>query len=166
MVFRVLDRARIELFWLLRLFRAQARLVRSTSIFFPDLLSCEGFVPTESIACIAQCACMQMISPICDLRIVVGYLGEKAQSGWWDTAFLNTTGFRFLGLIYPRTAVSACVTAASEAACRAHDERIGKGRVAHLFRLASEAEMGLRAELGEVDANHLGMLCSPKAEIF
>ncbi len=102
---------------------------------------------------------MQPVSSICGLRIVVGHLGEKPQAGWWDTAFLNPTGFRYLGLVFPKTTALASVTAASEAACREHDERIGKGRVAHLFRLSAEGEMKLRAELGTLNVGDIGTLC-------
>lgn len=105
---------------------------------------------------------MELLNSICSLRIAVGHLGEKSQSGWWDTAFLNPVGFKFLGMVYPKTGLLACVTAASEAACRAHDERIGKGRVAHLFRLSADMEMKLRAELGKLTIGDIGTLCSPE----
>ena len=76
---------------------------------------------------------------------------------------MNAIGFRYLGLIYPKTTASACITAASEAACRVHDERIGKGRVAHLFRLSTDEEMKLRAELGKLTVAEITSLCSPQA---
>ncbi len=106
---------------------------------------------------------MQKLSKICVLRIVVGYLGEKAQSAWWDSAFLNAIGFRYLGLVYPKTAPAAAVTSACEAACRIHDERIGRGRVAHLFRLSSEIETPLRSELVALSIEQLQKICSPDA---
>jgi hypothetical protein len=68
-------------------------------------------------------------SSLLKLRAAVAFLGEKPQAGWWDCAFLNPIGFQYLGLIYPKTAAAAVLTAASEAACRLHDERIGRGRV-------------------------------------
>lgn len=108
---------------------------------------------------------VQPVSSTCGLRIVVGHLGEKSQSGWWDTAFLNPTGFRYAGLVYPKTAASACVTSASEAACRAHDERIGKGRVVHLFRLPGDAETKLRSELSRLSVEDLLALCSKEAAL-
>jgi hypothetical protein len=105
---------------------------------------------------------MQKLSSICGLRITVAHLGEKSHAGWWDTAFLNTTGFRYLELICPKTAASACVTPASEAACRAHDERIGKGHVGHLFRLSLETEAKLRSELAALTPADIAPLCSPE----
>ncbi len=106
---------------------------------------------------------MQKFSSICGLRISVAHLGEKPQSGWWDTAFLNQIGFRYLGLVYPKTTASACITSTTEAACRVHDERIGKGRVGHLFRLSLEAETKLKAELAKLTTADLAVLCSPEA---
>jgi len=100
---------------------------------------------------------------ICALRVAVAHLGEKAQAGWWDSAFLNSTGFRYLQLIYPKTTASACVTAASEAACREHDARIGKGKVAHLFRLNGDMELKLRGDLAKLDIPDLENFCSREA---
>lgn len=81
------------------------------------------------------------------LRVLIGYLGEKSQSGWWDTGFLNTTGLQFLEINFPRTAFSAGCNAVIEAARRLHDERIGKGGVYHLFRLPIGLEEDLHQQL-------------------
>jgi hypothetical protein len=97
---------------------------------------------------------------MCGVRIAVAHLGEKALAGWWDTAFLDTNGFRYLELIYPKTTASASVMSASEAACRAHDERIGRGHVAHLFRLTRESETRLRDELFKLSTADLQKICS------
>src|SRR5262245_6572127 len=78
------------------------------------------------------------------LRTAVAFLGERPQAKWWDSGFLNSVGFQYLTLIYPKTVASAALTAAAEAACRIHDERIGRGRIFHLFRLPPEIEDGLR----------------------
>jgi hypothetical protein len=87
------------------------------------------------------------------LRVTVAFLGEKGQSGWWLTQFLQPSGQRFLEFIYPRSAFSAAVNAASEAAKNFHDERIGKGGVAHLFRLPTSLELRLHELLlTEADA--------------
>lgn len=85
------------------------------------------------------------------LRGIVGFLGEKAQSGWWDTSFLNPTGQQFLTVTFPRTAMVASLTSVTEAARRLHDERIGKGGVYHLFRLPLPAEEQLHQMLLESD---------------
>lgn len=74
------------------------------------------------------------------LRTLVAFLGEKDQCGWWDTSFLGSVGRKYLGITCPRSFAAAGVLAASEAARRLHDARIGKGRVYHLFRLPHAME--------------------------
>lgn len=77
------------------------------------------------------------------MRVLVGFLGEKAQFNWWDTNFLSSTGLKFLEITCPRTAFSAGCNSVFEAAARLHDARIGKGRVYHLFRFPPEVEESL-----------------------
>jgi hypothetical protein len=79
------------------------------------------------------------------LRILVGFLGEKDQFNWWDCSFLNATGRKFVAIDYPRSSLAAAANAATEAARRVHDARIGKGGVFHLFRLPHAMEQKLRA---------------------
>jgi len=102
---------------------------------------------------------------MCGLRIAVAHLGEKAIAGWWETAFLDAVGFRYLELVCPRTAAAATVVSASEAACRSHDERIGKGRVAHLFRLPPESEAKLRGDLSKLAISDLQKICTRDAAL-
>ncbi len=102
----------------------------------------------------------QPLASILALRTAVAYLGERPQCAWWDTAFLNQTGFQYLGLIVPKTAVAAALTAAWEGACRAHDERIGRGRVVHLFRLPPELEMAISAESRGTSVEEMSSRCS------
>jgi len=97
---------------------------------------------------------------ICGLRIAVAHLGEKTLPRWWDTAFLDAVGLRFLELVYPKTSASASVRSASEAASRAHDERIGKGGVAHLFRLPPEIEAKILGDLAKLQIADLKKICS------
>lgn len=78
------------------------------------------------------------------LRGLVAFLGEKDQCGWWDCSFLGTTGRKFLAITHPRSHVATGIVAASEAARRVHDDRIGKGRVYHLFRLPHATEQKLQ----------------------
>ncbi len=92
-----------------------------------------------------------MIDNFLQLRILVGYLGEKNQFNWWDTSFLNGTGLKFLEINFPRSAFSAGVHSVTEAAKQLHDKRIGRGRVFHLFRLPSMTEEKLHLELLNVD---------------
>ena len=86
------------------------------------------------------------------LRTLVGYLGEQEQFAWWDTSSLSPVGQRFLERLFPGTALLAGVETASQAARALHDERIGRLRVFHLFRLPSTTEEVIRDHLGQVDA--------------
>jgi len=78
------------------------------------------------------------------VRALVAFLGEKDQFGWWDCSFLGSTGQKYLAITHPRSHVAIGVMAASEAARRVHDARIGKGRVYHLFRLPHATEQKLQ----------------------
>ena len=48
------------------------------------------------------------------------------------------------------TGTLAIVMATTEAACRIHDERIGRGRAAHLFHMPEEVEISLRTQHASV----------------
>ena len=74
------------------------------------------------------------------LRTLVGFLGEEDQSDWWDTSFLSETGQRFLERTFPRSAFAAGLHSVTVAARRLHDASVGKGEVAHLFRLPPAQE--------------------------
>lgn len=92
-----------------------------------------------------------MIDKLLELRILVGYLGEKDQFNWWDTLFLDQTGRRFLQVNFPRSVFAAGVHSVVEAAKQLHDQRIGRGRVFHLFRLPAFSEESLHHELMNAD---------------
>jgi hypothetical protein len=79
-------------------------------------------------------------SQLAMLRMLIGYLGEKNQSGWWDCQFLSPNGIRFLEINFPRTILASAITSVTAAAMRFHDERIGKKDVFHLFRLPAGLE--------------------------
>ncbi len=90
---------------------------------------------------------MTSISEIVELRCLVSFLGEKDAHGWWNTSFLGATGQRYLAFNFPRSSVSAGVNAVTQAACQLHDERIGRGRVFHLFRLPAGMEEEIHSSL-------------------
>jgi hypothetical protein len=75
------------------------------------------------------------------LRAVVLTLGESTTPAWWKTEFMNETGLRFLGRLYPRTFFWAAVHAAGKAASDAHDRAVGRVGVYHLFRLPESLEI-------------------------
>ncbi len=81
------------------------------------------------------------------LRVSVGYLGEKAQYDWWPTEFFSATSEAFLSPVFSRTRFLARYHGITTAARRLHDERVGVGRVFHLFRLPAVAEQALHEEL-------------------
>ena len=82
---------------------------------------------------------------IADLRLLVGYLGEKEQFNWWDSGFMAQTSEAFLSPIFPRTTWLAKYHGVSEAACMVHDERIGVGSNYHLYRLPESLERSAAA---------------------
>ena len=92
----------------------------------------------------------RIIEQIAQIRVLVAFLGEKEQGNWWDTSFLGDTGLDYLRFNFPRTAFLAGVTSVSEAAKKLHDERIGKGRVYHLFRLPFNIEERIHEILRDV----------------
>jgi len=74
------------------------------------------------------------------LRIAVGCLGELDSSPWWPSSFLGPHAAAFLSPVFGSGTAIAQYQGVVEAACRAHDEKIGVGRVFHLFRLPEATE--------------------------
>ena len=72
---------------------------------------------------------------IAELRILIGYLGEKGQANWWGSEFFSATATAFLAPIFNRSLFLAQYQGATAAAAKVHDEAIGVGRIYHLFRL-------------------------------
>lgn len=92
------------------------------------------------------------LSTLLQLRLVVGYLGEAAQCGWWSSGFFTSSSRMFLEPVFPKTVALAQYNGVVEAARRLHDDHLSLGCF-HLFRLPEEAEQDLHAlagsELGE-----------------
>jgi hypothetical protein len=91
------------------------------------------------------------LTQLAKLRLLVGYLGEKKQCAWWDTGFLDTTGQRYLEMVFPRTKVQAGIRSTGEAARAVHDARIGKVGAYHLFRLPVELEDSMEHLIDQED---------------
>jgi hypothetical protein len=70
-----------------------------------------------------------------ELRVLVGYLGEKGQANWWGSEFMSATAAAFLAPIFNRSLFLAQYQGVTAAAAKVHDEAIGVGRIYHLFRL-------------------------------
>jgi hypothetical protein len=88
-----------------------------------------GFLKTEAIL---------------QLRLLVGFLGERAQFGWWPTSFYEPSSRLFLEPVFSKTSRLAQYHGVMEAARRLHDEHLSVGCY-HLFRLHEEVEMDLYA---------------------
>lgn len=72
---------------------------------------------------------------IAELRVLIGYLGEKGQANWWGSEFFSATASAFLAPIFNRSLFLAQYQGATAAAAKVHDEAIGVGCIYHLFRL-------------------------------
>jgi hypothetical protein len=84
-----------------------------------------------------------LVTTLVTLRFVVGFLGERDQFGWWQSAFLSTPSRTFLAHAFAKTLPLAQYSGVTAAAARVHDERIGVGSVYHLFRLPEALEQML-----------------------
>lgn len=77
-----------------------------------------------------------------NMRLLVGFLGERAQFDWWPTAFYEPSARLFLEPVFPKTSALAQCHGVVEAARRRHDEHLNVGSY-HLFRLPEETEQDL-----------------------
>ncbi|MCS4047859.1 hypothetical protein GGQ04_003015 [Salinibacter ruber] len=89
------------------------------------------------------------------LRTLVGFLGEEDQFSWWDTSFLSETGQRFLERTFPRSAFASGLHSVTVAALQLHDASVGKGDVAHLFRLAPTQEREVSELLRDTEPDQI-----------
>lgn len=84
------------------------------------------------------------LQTLLNLRLLVGFLGERAQHSWWTTEFYVATSYSFLLPVFARTPDLARYSGVIEAARRLHDEHLNVGSY-HLFRLPEEIEQDLRS---------------------
>jgi len=85
----------------------------------------------------------EVVNSVASLRLLVGFLGEQEQAGWWPSAFFGASSKPFLSPVFPKTTVLAQCRGVTHAAARVHDERIGVGSVFHLFRLPEDIEQAV-----------------------
>ncbi len=98
------------------------------------------------------------------LRVSVGFLGERAQYGWWPTAFYEPSSRRFLEPVFPKTFRLAQYQGVLEAARRVHDEHLNVGSY-HLFRLPEEYEQDLHHAISSgVAADNLAQAVRTKED--
>jgi len=114
------------------------------------------------------------------MRLLVGFLGERTQFAWWPTAFFEPSSRLFLEPVFVKTSRLAQYHGVLEAARRLHDEHLSVGSY-HLFRLPEEVEEDLHALMqssaGEELASkaiqskeaaldslkHFGAMCAPSS---
>lgn len=89
-----------------------------------------------------------------ELRLLVGYLGEKEQCGWWASSFFEPSAMQFLTPVFTRTARLAQYNGVLVAARRVHDASVGVGSVFHLFRLPGEVEQDLHRRAETLKDDH------------
>jgi len=74
------------------------------------------------------------LSTLLQMRLLVGFLGERAQFGWWPTSFNEASSRLFLEPVFSKTSRLAQYHGVLEAARRLHDEHLSVGSY-HLFRV-------------------------------
>jgi hypothetical protein len=89
----------------------------------------------------------ELIEHLCAIRLVVGYLGERDQFGWWQSSFFAQGSDAFLSPLFTKTQLMAQCNGVTRAAALIHDERIGVGNVYHLFRLPEDMEQSIHQRL-------------------
>jgi len=88
---------------------------------------------------------------LAELRLLVGFLGEKSQSNWWGSNFINTSSEAFLAPVFSRTTMLARYHGVCEAAMLVHDEHIGVGANYHLYRMPDSVERSAAKALADTD---------------
>ncbi|MEW9798026.1 BrxE family protein [Alteromonas sp. CYL-A6] len=91
---------------------------------------------------------------IAEIRLLVGYLGEKAQHNWWGSNFLGASSGAFLQHTFPRTTLLSQYHGVAEAALLVHDEYVGVGHNYHLYRLPVSIERDVANAVQQMTAEH------------
>lgn len=103
------------------------------------------------------------------LRLIVGYLGEQSQFGWWTCSFFSPSSKTFLVPVFGKTFFLAQYYGVKEAATKVHDNYIGVGRgVFHLFRLPEIIEQELHVLLydSEIVKQLTGYIASMRDALY
>ena len=108
-----------------------------------------------------------VVKLIVELRLVVGFLGEKSQHNWWGSNFIGATSEAFLAPVFSRTTMLARYHGVCESAMLVHDERIGVGANFHLYRLPDSVERAAAKEVASSDSKTLmsSVLASSEAAL-
>lgn len=97
------------------------------------------------------------------MRMLVGFLGERAQCAWWPTAFYEASSRLFLEPVFSKTSRLAQYHGVLEAARRLHDEHLSVGSY-HLFRLPEEIEQDLHSIVQSSAGEELTSQAPPSKE--
>ena len=81
------------------------------------------------------------------VRLAVAFLGQPESASWWTSSFLSPNGLAVAQYNFPRGPGYAAANATIAAAKLFHDERIGKRRCVHLFRLSLVDEVLIQRAL-------------------
>lgn len=103
-----------------------------------------------------------MVEAILTMRFAIGLLGEKDQAGWWPSSFMSPNSSAFLLPVFGAQITQARYRGLVEASKRVHDERIGVGRVFHLFRLPEATEHRLFDALSSDEGKLVAQVASPE----
>jgi hypothetical protein len=103
------------------------------------------------------------LSSVLQMRLLVGFLGERAQCAWWPTAFYEASSRLFLEPVFSKTSRLAQYHGVLEAARRLHDEHLSVGSY-HLFRLPEEVEQDLHAIVQSSEGEDLASQVPPSKE--
>src|ERR1039458_4053001 len=82
------------------------------------------------------------LTTLLQMRLLIGFLGERAQFAWWPTAFYEPASRLFLEPVFSKSSQLAQYHGVLEAARRLHDEHLSVGSY-HLFRMPEEVEQDL-----------------------
>jgi hypothetical protein len=91
-----------------------------------------------------------------EMRLLVGFLGQRKNGNWWNCDFLDPIGIRFLEATFPRTARKAALRSTCEAALRVHDQALGRIGTYHLFRLPAQLELVLEGGIESIEWDSMG----------
>jgi hypothetical protein len=94
------------------------------------------------------------IHDLLELRLLIGFLGERAQFGWWPTSFYEQSSRLFLEPVFSKTSRLAQYHGVMEAARLLHDEHLSVGSY-HLFRLPEELEQDIHALMQSPNGENL-----------
>jgi len=98
------------------------------------------------------------------VRLLVGFLGERAQFAWWPTAFYEASSRLFLEPVFSKTSRLAQYHGVLEAARRLHDEHLSVGSY-HLFRLPEEVEQDLHAIMQSIVGEDIARQAAQSKEV-